>query len=696
MSRQAKIQITGDARGFKKATDDAKKALENLGKAKVGDTGVKTLSQEIVDLEKKIKSLSESKALLSQGGIKGTELDAWKQLNKEIKENKKLLQEVRASREALSSTPDKRDKLPSEDGERKSRSNPMKSVGSALALAAGGMGLMSMWNVRQGMAQGRLPQRSLTTDSGIAGEHSQLGFTPEERRTRALSMAQQASPTTGKELTKLTDLGEQLERAFGITGETSAGAIGAARRAGVDNQEQYLRKTVGGAQGAGMQGVQVGEYLSSMNGFLSEMSKGVNIDTDSLNGFASSMATLPFFKNDPSRIFDMMKGMNQGFTGGDEFQRAQGMRAISQSAPGAETSGMLMRQGMGIWGNMDKNKKGDADTLKKLQAQGMDTKVLEVTGGEIVKNMMDEIQASTKDMTKMDQAKQLASRLNISDRTALELMANKGNVGKMDNILKEANMSPEDKLREVMSSADGHMVSVEQALQEVKEAMATKIAEPMAALATKIQELIEALGLNSTNVLANIGSVALLGTTILGAFNLIKGFLPSAAAAAAETAGGTAAAGVGMRVAGMGMGTLGLVAGMSTLQGDTGPMTPEQQAQKDALVKQQGEDFMRDTGRFNGVPETRQSFDFGQNDMFPELPKSGSTYQGPLADLATPGMMNNTGLGSGVIAPTDATEKNTSAIERLTDAILKSMGQGGGGSRFPSNASFGRNMAMGK
>lgn len=687
--RQAKLSITGDARGFKKATDDSKKALENLGKTKVSDTGLKTLSQQIVDLEKKVKSLSESKALLAKGGIKGEELDAWKKLNKEIKDNKRLIQEAKATRESISSTPDKRDKLPPEEKEEKKKKDkgPSSSdIKNILAVAAGGYGIMSMWSRRVQMAGERLPQRALTTDSGIAGERSSLGFTPEERRSRSLEMAKNASPMKGSELTKLTDLGEQLQRAYGISGDESSGAIGAARKAGVDDQGKFLKQTVGTATNAGMQGNQVSEYLSSMTGFLSEISKGVNIDTDSLNGFAGALGKMPFFKTDPSRIFDMMRGMDQGFKGGDEFQRAQGIRAISKSAPGQEASMYQMREGMGIWGGMDKNKAGDADTLKKLQAKGMNTSALEVTGGQIVQNMMDEIEASTKNMSIGDQAKQLSSRLNISDRAGLELMANKGNIGKMDKVMKNESMSPEEKIKQVMENMDGTIKNVDATLEDMKDAMAEKIADPLAKLATGIDELIKALGLNTEAIGSTVGAIAIVGATIMGAYNLLSKFLPAAevaaeAAGAAETiagAGAATATGVGAGIAGM------ATAGIAT-----------------ALYSPAVGEGSDDTGvsRFQqtGKADKRQQFDFGQNDMFPQLPKSGMSYQGLEQGSNTPTMMNNTGLGSGVVAPTDATEKNTGAIERLTDAILRSMQGGGGGSRFPSNANIGgRNMAMGK
>src|SRR3990172_7171353 len=156
-------------------------------------------------------------------------------------------------------------------------SGGVRGIGSALGTSVSsivGMGISAatvgaLFRRRLQEAEENLQTRALTGGAALpTGRVSRFGFTGEEQRARGLGIARAAGQDlTQKQLVGATDQGEMLERAFGITGEQSAGLMGAARKGGVSDiqgQSKVLAQTVGGAVVAGLTGSRISEYLGSM------------------------------------------------------------------------------------------------------------------------------------------------------------------------------------------------------------------------------------------------------------------------------------------------------------------------------------------------------------------------------------------------------------------------------------------------
>src|SRR3990172_4166440 len=114
-----------------------------------------------------------------------------------------------------------------------------------------------------------------------------------------------------------------------------------------------------------------------MTNFLSQISEGVNIDQGSLQGFASTLAGMPFFSSDPNRVFKAAQTMDQAFKGGDRFGQALTANAMRSMAGNASPYAMEMRRGMGIFGGIDRKE------LKQMGFTGADLDLMSMKGVDI-------------------------------------------------------------------------------------------------------------------------------------------------------------------------------------------------------------------------------------------------------------------------------------------------------------------------
>lgn len=529
--KQAKIQLTADTRGFKKQIDDAKAMIKTLGEGNVSpQVGEKLrniysvqLGRSLKDVDRQIKSTQKTLEEMANASAKSFPAEKITQFTSKLDQLKTRYKEIKDLQDGLAAG--KLPEVPQQQAGGGGGGGMFGRAGRVLSLVAGGMGMMSAFSRRDQMATGRLSQRAMTTDGQFAGETSQLGFTPEERRQRASQLARQ-TPVSGEQLTSLTDLGEQLERAYGVDQGQFSESVGAARRAGIDDQAGMIRRTTGMASAAGLASPQIVELMQAQTSYLAEMSKGINIDGASLTGFATAMSTLPFFKNDPTRAFDAIRDMNKAFTGGDEFQRAQGIRAISQAAGGGSASSLEFRREMGLFGQLDK------ETLDNLDKAGVDTRAMRVGGGDIVKNIFDEIMTTTEGQSQNDRLYQFQKRTGLSQGAAASIFGemNKPGGGDMNKIqkeledaMKDPQIAIQERLNDTYRNADGSMKDLSSMMQRVLEGMATNIAEPMTKLALKIDELIKALGGDTEGIASGIGTAGVIGATALGTAGVMKG-----------------------------------------------------------------------------------------------------------------------------------------------------------------------------
>lgn len=205
-------------------------------------------------------------------------------------------------------------------------------------------------------------QIAALTGGPATNSASQLGFTDQERRERVMDIARASGKNMkGSTQAHLANISEQLERAFGISSGESAGFMGAARKAGVQDQGKYIQKAIGTAMAAGLNDSRVAEFLQTMAQGITQLSQGVNIDSESLMGFAGALQSLPFFKSDPARTMRTVMGLDQTFKGGDKFQNAMWARSIGAATGGKATPAFIeLKKMFGPFGTPD------PDTLKKL------------------------------------------------------------------------------------------------------------------------------------------------------------------------------------------------------------------------------------------------------------------------------------------------------------------------------------------
>lgn len=531
MARTAKIALTADVRGFKKATDEARNALDTLGKVKISPEAEENLKKIVSDdlaqkatrLKNQMQALTDVINNMGKTGAEAHDLKKVVEHTKKLDELKKAYDDISKAQKEIG----KGKFPPTPQAPREEEGGGIGGLlgrGRLIMAAAGALGIRAAFNTRTEMARQRLDVMGVTTDQQMGSERSQFGFTPEERRRRLAEVARAAGSVTGQQATRLAEVSELAQRAFGVEQGTTAEAISASRKAGVQDQAKFVASAIGSAVASGLTGSKIGEYLSSMTSYMQSMSEGIDIDDGSLNGFAAAMGQIPFFKNDPNRIFSALQDMNTTFKGGDPFQKAQATRAILGAAPGAGPAATEFRRSMGLFGKLDQ------ETMSNLQKAGMGGPALRAIGAggpEIIKNIFDEIMKSTEGMTTEDRLYQFQQRTGMEAGPAASIfgrLATGKSVGYEE--FQKAMQTPEellknsqDRLNKTMGTIEGKFVDLNATLSAIGEDIAGNIARPFAELGSKIDELIKAMGGDTVSVGGAIGTAAAVvgGAAALGA-----------------------------------------------------------------------------------------------------------------------------------------------------------------------------------
>ena len=383
---QAKLELNLDVKTFTKRTQEAKTSLEALGKVDVGREFGRRFKKAIRDdVKSSINELKTHQDVLKRQllDMSKASKDVWdtKKISDTVKQLEKVSAELKVQK-------------------RLSQSMGMGGGGGAIQGGAGGgrvgggmpmqaartlamlgisVGVMASLTRSAGLSRGRLGVTGIA--GGSASDSSSLGYTFSER----LQSGQMFGRSAGRDLSsgqidRRIDTGEMLQRGFGISMEESSRAMGAARRAGVKNDRGFVSESVGVAMNAGLSGSAIPEYLAAMSGYLESMSKGVDVDEKSLQGFAGHMARLPFFRTNPERIFDMIRGIGGVLQKNDKVSNLISYESISNAA-GTEVSpaAIELRKSMGLFGNVDtgdmeqfRNVKGYKDLITAMGVSGKD------------------------------------------------------------------------------------------------------------------------------------------------------------------------------------------------------------------------------------------------------------------------------------------------------------------------------------
>lgn len=738
--KQAKIQLSADIRGFSKAIDDARKKLKTLDSVKIDGGMAKALKENVIrDLNETANvvktQMDRIEGILAKSASrmdKGFNAERTMKLVQALDSLKRKYDEVtKAAKQAASAgggvgAGGGGQEVPVPGG---GMGGGLlgKLGGKLFAAAAGVAGISASVNRRFQMAGERLDLRSVSGGADLTSERSALGFTPSERRQRAATLARAGRrDVTGEEITGLTNFSEQLSRGYGIDTGTQAGVIGAARTMGEGNAQKALMDSFAGAVRAGMEGSNIERYMQAQTGYLEEMSSHVNIDKASIDGFAAGIGDIPFFKNDPNRIFDAIRGMGEAFRNGDRFQQGQAMRAITRGAPGASVGAMELRRSMGLFANTESIR----GNLKGLENQpgfkGL-MSAMGVGGGDIVRSQLQEAVGATEGMDLGSRIQSIMERAGLQGEGGLAIAAKAIKGERITNKeIDTARLSPEEQIKQrindkVYTGIEAQVKNLETLWESMKDVMASQIAEPIAKLATSIDALAAKLGVD----LASAGGT---GAAIAGAAGLAAGL----GGGALLKAGAKGLAGVGgklLKGAGRGVGALGrgagavgrgIAAGASGLAGGaaalggggaaglaltTGGVAVAGGA---GYLAGKGIDWGADklTGETNQYGQTSNIFERGIAKVVPEWAggMSAEQYRDTYSNVVD---INKNRAARGIPSQgpqamtesndlnTSATMQNTEAVRELTNMLARGRGAG----VTPQQPGFARSVgkgAMGK
>jgi hypothetical protein len=370
-------------------------------------------------------------------------------------------------------------------------SSPMGILG-ALGVGAVAAGVAAAFSRKLESSRSGLAVRSLSGNA-LVKDDTTRGFNRLERYERGLSIAGAAGrDLTDESLTKFVDSSEKMQRAFGISGEQYAGAMGAARKTGVANQDKFISGVIGDAVANKLSGSAVGEYLAQMTGYMESMSKGVDIDDKSLRGMAGALGSMEFFKKDPAKIFDALRGIESAFKDNDPYMQYLTYRSIQDASSGPiSPSGVELRRDMGLFGN-----KLDDDTKKRLEDMDPELAKIFSIGGKDQVNARARLagsQAYGKGTEGMDPAQRLlqfSKAMGMTPTQALPIMMDyrdadsagkdmkKWGMGKgsWDNYEK-GNKTADQRMADAMSTFEGSTVIVGAWVDALADAVSDFIAE---------------------------------------------------------------------------------------------------------------------------------------------------------------------------------------------------------------------------
>ena len=582
MGKQAKIQISADVSQLKTQIESAKKDIKSLGSVKVSGSATKELKamlgkdlQNTIDeTTKKIDGLNTRIEAMATAGSKSPQA---------IKQIKEMSSEVDGLNDALKETIKLKANLDTgvaggAGAVAKKSGGMMNAVSGGVGKVAGmvglGLGLSELYSTGVNAAKQRTGIKSLTGGAAV-GADSSMGYAPEERRERAREIAGGISGNISeKNLTGLTNFSERLERSFGVDAGTTAGAIQEGRKSGVkpEDQQKYLARSIGVAVANGLEGGRVGEYLSSMTEYMASVSDGITINMDSINAFAGAFGDIPFFKNDPSRLFSSLKGMDSAFKGGDRFQQGLFARSMqmSQGGEGSTPAGLELRKKLGLAG-------GNKDLAKRTGISE-----LGISGSDIMKNTFEQIKASTQGQDKREQMFQFMEQTGLQGQGGMEIFDKISKGGQIsDKDIAKAQMSPEKQLENAMqerlnntfSGVDRSVMTLDANIKALKELLAGDLMKVLNMLVEGLKKITDLLpgggSLEMAKTGIEVGALALGGKYLAGttAGKAVTGAASGAAGAIAgginavgtgaglTTAGGLAAtAGAGLLVGGAGYG----------------------------------------------------------------------------------------------------------------------------------------------
>jgi len=661
MAKIAKVSLSADVKEFQQKIGETKKLLLDMSKLKINPTisddfekkFKEDLTKSAEQLEDKIKDIEKAYNKMASKGVDAYSDERAKKLvqehseyNKKLEETKKLLDDINKKQDpkTASSAPQKRG-----GGLISSMTGKAGQAASMLGLSLGFGGLISRGG---SLARSEMGVQELTGGTTIGDKRSELGFSRSERVDRARGLAESAGrKMSSEELTSQVDFGEKLQRAFGISSGQQAGAMGAARRAGVEDQQKFLGNAVSDALVAGLEGSSISEYLGSMTSYMEGMSKGVDINDGSLRGFSGALANMDFFKKNPERIFDAINNIDAVFKGGDRFQQAQAALAITQVSGGtASPAEVEVRRQMGLFGSLDK------DTMKSAGFSNKEIKALSTDGGEIVTQMFKNIMKEGSGEATGSQFQRFLTATNLEGNAGggLEIFNKLKNNESLDlkdmDKLKGANKSPEermnDQLNKTMNTHAGEVLKASAIIQDAVD----KLAIELTTMTSKLIVGMDDLGVS----FETLGKIIIASTIANTASGMMGGKGLSGLLGGASKLG---VGGMAMKAGAVGMaGLAGYAVGTGINYGADKLTTEENQFGEKSNI------FERGMGKaatllpegLGGISDEQYNLMYGNKSIDPKINQDvgGMSFDPSLAKPET-----------------ESTDKNTDAILSLTERL---------------------------
>ena len=501
MATNAKITLSADVAGLKQKVGEARKLLTDLGSVKIDDGFAKSLkdglSKELANdakrLEKEISGIGDALKAVGAAGEKAFDDSKIKQQLQSMAEMHRRLKDIRDIQKQMGSgggdTGGGGGGGGSQDGggglSGLMSMIPGGRLTKMLTSAIGVGTVTALVQKRMNIAQERLGAKALT-GGALAARGSGFGFTEPERRQRTMDIARAVGrDMSGKEITAMVNQGELFERTHGVSSGTQGSLTGAVRRSGGDSV-RAMSTAMKAAQGAGFTGGKVTEFLQSMAENISQMSQGVNIDTDSLMGFAGALSTLPFFKDDPARAGRAAQSLNQAFQSGDRFQQALVARTMNGTAGGGLNPAEIeVRKGFGLFG---KPSKGFLD----LPGMGGVKKSFSDKPGVLIEKLFKEVMRNTEGLPEPVRFEQFRSAMNleagVADPIFTRLAGGKGLRDKDIAAAEKGAKTPAERLEATFSGLDKNMGDLSANISRLTEALADEVAVPVGDLSNVIRK----------------------------------------------------------------------------------------------------------------------------------------------------------------------------------------------------------------
>jgi hypothetical protein len=598
MAKQAKISIIADIGTLQQKVEQAKQLLSSVGKVNIGDDFSRKMNDMISEglqknaekIEAEISGITESLKEMSKASEVAFDAQKAEQLVIQLGKAKAQLKEIKDVQKQIG---DQGGVGGVAGGGRGRFFDRIGGIGSTAARAAGvvgiGLGVGALYNQRLQISRENMAIRQLTGGATV-GRESEFGFTPQERRQRALGIVRGVgADMTGEEINRLTDATERLERAYGISAEESGAALGAARRAGVEDQEGFLINAVSAAVISGMDGSRIGEFLQSITSYMESMAEGITVDNRSLIGLAGALSEIPFFRDNSQRTIATLEMLNDAFRSGDRFQQALSSRAIMGAAGRAVGPyAVEMRRQLGLFGGFTEQQDAPLLNFIRGQAGGEDLAAGLATGGaSLFQARAQQALQDTEGMQIGPRMFEFIQRMGMGQspqgieagiRIFAEMVQNSGKLtSEAIEKAQSAMVDPQKRLENTFQNMDGRMLDLNASVQQLTEVLSDRIA--IAALAVydqmkNLTSVLQAIGINRSGVdmAADLGTGAVIGGGLaaFGGGTLLKGLL-SAGKGGLSTLGRGASA-LGRGAMGLGRGAMGLLSSPLAMVGGAGAL----------------------------------------------------------------------------------------------------------------------------